>query len=45
MGVGMTLFVRPSQASRTLQLLKALGQNAWIIGEVVSGDFGVEIVD
>jgi phosphoribosylformylglycinamidine cyclo-ligase len=45
MGVGMTLFVRPSQASRTLQLLNALGQNAWIIGEVVSGEFGVEIVD
>lgn len=45
MGVGMTLIVRPSQASRTLQLLQAQGQKAWIIGEVVSGGFGVKIVD
>jgi phosphoribosylformylglycinamidine cyclo-ligase len=45
MGVGMTLIIRPSQASRTLQLLQALGQKAWIIGEVVSGEFGVKIVD
>jgi len=44
MGVGMTLVVRPSQASSALEVLKNQRQKAWIIGEVVSGDFGVEIV-
>lgn len=43
MGVGMTLAVRPSHALKSIQLLKEMGQNAWIIGELVSADYGVEI--
>jgi phosphoribosylformylglycinamidine cyclo-ligase len=45
MGVGMTVIVRPSQVRKTIQLLKTLSQDAWKIGEVVSGEFGVEIAD
>jgi len=45
MGVGMTLIVRPSRVETTLLHLKSLGQKAWNIGQVVSGNFGVKIVD
>lgn len=37
MGIGMILIVDARSAQRALQLLKRLGQKAWIIGEVIKG--------
>jgi len=45
MGVGMTLIVSPKTAEKSIRILDKLGQKAWIIGEVVSGKFGVKILD
>lgn len=45
MGVGLTLIVRPSDAGPAIRLLEKLGQKAWVIGEVVKGNFGVKISD
>ncbi len=45
MGVGMTLIVSPKEAARSIRILDKLGQKAWIIGEVVRGNFGVKIID
>ncbi len=41
MGVGMTLTVPASQADRAIALLQAGGVDAYVIGEVVSGEEGV----
>lgn len=45
MGVGMTLIVSRKAAEKTIRILDKLGQKAWIIGEVVKGNFGVKILD
>ncbi len=45
MGVGMTLIVSPKEAEKSIRILDKLGQKAWIIGEVVRGNFGVKILD
>ena len=45
MGVGMTLIVSPNAAEKSIRILDKLGQKAWIIGEVVKGNFGVKILD
>ncbi len=45
MGVGMTLIVSPKAAEKSIRILDKLGQKAWIIGEVVKGNFGVKILD
>lgn len=45
MGVGMTLIVSPKVAEKSIRILDKLGQKAWIIGEVVKGNFGVKILD
>ena len=38
MGVGMTLTVAAGQADRALEALRANGQDAFVIGEIVSGE-------
>ncbi len=41
MGVGMSITVAKEDADRALEVLRANGEDAYIIGEVVSGDDGV----
>lgn len=43
MGVGMSVIVDKNDADRALEILKANGENAYIIGEIVKSDDGVEI--
>ncbi len=43
MGVGMTVIVDKSDADRALEVLRANGENAYVLGETVSGGEGVEI--
>lgn len=38
LGVGMVAMVSPSDVARTLEVLRAAGETAWVIGEVVPGD-------
>ena len=44
MGNGMILAVPAGEAPKALELLQAAGERAYRIGEVVSGDAGVELV-
>ncbi len=44
MGIGMILAVPAGEAPKALELLQAAGERAYRIGEVVSGDAGVELV-
>ena len=41
MGVGMAITVAKEDAARAVEVLKANGEDAYIIGEVVAGDEGV----
>ena len=41
MGVGMAVVVSPSDVSRALEILKAHGEDAYVLGEVVESDEGV----
>ena len=41
MGVGLCMAVSPDTADKALDALKAAGEEAVILGEVVSGDEGV----
>ncbi|MGN0733423.1 MAG: phosphoribosylformylglycinamidine cyclo-ligase [Emergencia sp.] len=43
MGVGMTVIVAKEDAGKTLEVLKANGEDAYILGEVVKSEEGVEI--
>ncbi|GAA4654544.1 phosphoribosylformylglycinamidine cyclo-ligase [Anaerocolumna aminovalerica] len=43
MGIGMIIAVDSSEADKTLGLLKASGETAYIIGEITSGEKGVTI--
>lgn len=43
MGVGMCLTVPKSKADKALDILKAAGENAYVIGEVVPGEDGVQL--
>ncbi len=43
MGVGMTCIVAEEDADKTLEVLKANGEDAYILGEVVRSEEGVEI--
>lgn len=38
MGVGLVAIVPPEQQGRSLEVLRAGGQQAWVLGEVVAGD-------
>jgi phosphoribosylformylglycinamidine cyclo-ligase len=43
MGLGMVLAVSAGQAEAVVAAARELGEQAWIVGEVVSGDMGVEV--
>jgi len=43
MGVGMTVIVAAEDADKTLEVLKANGEDAYVLGEVVKSEEGVEI--
>ncbi len=43
MGIGMCLAVAPDDADKTLEALKKAGEKAFIIGETVAGEKGVEL--
>ncbi|NKB70880.1 MAG: phosphoribosylformylglycinamidine cyclo-ligase [Candidatus Latescibacteria bacterium] len=38
MGLGLLLFVGPDQAEQAVEQLRAAGERAWLVGEVVVGD-------
>lgn len=44
MGVGMVVIVAPEKASRTVSLLTALGQKAFILGEVIRKRQGERVI-
>ena len=41
MGVGMSIVVPAAEVERSLEILKAHGEDAYVIGEIVKGDDGV----
>ena len=41
MGVGMVVTVAKEDVEKSLEILRANGEDAYVIGEVVSGDEGV----
>ncbi len=43
MGVGMIMVVNKEDADKTVEILKANGEDAYILGEIVKGDEGVII--
>ena len=43
MGVGMILAVDPADVEKTLAAINASGEKAWVIGETISNDKGVQI--
>jgi phosphoribosylformylglycinamidine cyclo-ligase len=43
MGIGMMIAVDSSQADKTVSLLQAAGETAYVIGEVKSGEKGVTV--
>ena len=44
MGVGMSVVVPAAQADRALEILRGSGVDAYVIGEIVSGEEKIEIV-
>ena len=45
MGLGMVLATDPVDADATVAAINAAGEKAYIVGEVISGDKGVELYD
>lgn len=45
MGIGMALIVSPEEEKSVFKDISRGGQKAWPLGKVVSGDFGVKILD
>ena len=43
MGVGMSVVVSPEDADKAVEILKANGEDAYIIGEIIKSDEGVVI--
>ncbi len=43
MGVGMTVIVSAKDADKALEVLHAAGEDAYILGEVVKSEEGVEL--
>ena len=41
MGVGMSIVVPADQADQAIEILKANGEDAYVIGEIINGDDGV----
>ena len=44
MGVGMTVVVPADQAEKAIEVLKAHGEEAYVIGEIVTGDEKIELL-
>lgn len=44
MGVGMSIVVAPEDADHALEILRANGEDAYLIGEIVASDEKIEIV-
>ena len=44
MGVGMTCTVSKNNADKAIEILKSEGINAYVVGELQSGDKGVDII-
>jgi len=44
MGVGMTVVVPAGQAEKAIEVLKAHGEDAYVIGEIVTGDEKIELL-
>ncbi|MBQ6952052.1 MAG: phosphoribosylformylglycinamidine cyclo-ligase, partial [Clostridia bacterium] len=44
MGVGMSVVVKAEEAEKALEILKANGEDAYVIGEIVEADHKIEIV-
>ncbi|HOA55470.1 MAG TPA: phosphoribosylformylglycinamidine cyclo-ligase [Clostridiales bacterium] len=45
MGIGMVLAVEPSEAEDLVSHLQALGEKAYIIGEIISGEKGIDLYE
>jgi phosphoribosylformylglycinamidine cyclo-ligase len=45
MGVGMVMILNPRSVRRALEMTDELGLKAWVIGDVIEGDEGVQILD
>ena len=43
MGVGMTVTVDPADVEKVLEILRANGEDAYVLGEVIEGEKGVEL--
>jgi phosphoribosylformylglycinamidine cyclo-ligase len=43
LGIGMVLAVPPAQADQVVAAARELGERAWVIGEVIAGEPGVEV--
>ena len=43
MGVGMSITVPADEVDTALEILRACGEDAYVIGEIVKGDEGVII--
>ena len=43
MGVGMSVVVAREDAERALEILRANGEDAYIVGEVIESDEGVTL--
>lgn len=44
-GVGLIVALPKDQADAAVELLKAEGENAWVIGEIASAEAGEEQVE
>ncbi len=44
MGVGMSIVVKPEEADKALEILTAHGENAYVIGKIVTSDEKITIV-
>ncbi len=43
MGVGMSIVVPANEVDKALEILKGAGEDAYVIGEIIEGDAGVEL--
>jgi len=43
MGVGMSVVVKAEDADKTIEILKANGEDAYYLGEIIEGDEGVKL--
>ena len=43
MGVGMSIVVPAAEVDTALEVLRACGEDAYVIGEIIAGDDGVEL--